>query len=145
MEENNIKIKKTKEEKLKEVYIKYQMLKQQLNTLKSQRSLLEKNIELIRATIENMKEINSIQEGKEILASIGNGVYIKTELKNNKNVIVEIGNDIIVEKPIPQAISLLEKKITETKEIIEKIDKQIIAFENEINNIEKEIVKISQG
>ncbi|MEM5835256.1 MAG: hypothetical protein QXM11_01660, partial [Candidatus Aenigmatarchaeota archaeon] len=92
MEENNIKIKKTKEEKLKEVYIKYQMLKQQLNTLKSQRSLLEKNIELIRATIENMKEINSIQEGKEILASIGNGVYIKTELKNNKNVIVEIGN-----------------------------------------------------
>ncbi|MBU5678552.1 MAG: prefoldin subunit alpha [Candidatus Aenigmatarchaeota archaeon] len=144
MKENELKIQKTKEEKLKEAYIQYQMLKQQLNALNSQKSLLEKNIELMNETIENMKEINSLQEGKEILSSIGNGVYVKAELKNNKNVIIEIGNDIMIEKSIPEAILLLEKKKEEASGIIEKIDRQIIAFENEISKIERKIVEISK-
>ncbi|MEM7816915.1 MAG: prefoldin subunit alpha [Candidatus Aenigmatarchaeota archaeon] len=144
MKENELKIQKTKEEKLKEAYIQYQMLKQQLNALNSQKSLLEKNIELMNETIENMKEINSVQEGKEILSSIGNGVYVKAELKNNKNVIIEIGSDIMIEKSIPEAILLLEKKKEEAKEIVEKIDNQIIAFENEISKIERKIVEISK-
>lgn len=145
MKENELKFQKSREEKLKEAYIHYQLFKQQLATLNSQKSLLEKNIELIKETIENMKEINSIQEGKEILISIGNGVYVRGELKNNRNVIMEIGNDVMIEKNIPEAIPFLEKKIEDTKDVIEKIDKQIVAFENEIKKIERKIVEISKS
>lgn len=145
MKESVLKIQKTKEEKLKEAYIRYQMLKQQLNTLNTQKSLLEKNIELIKGTIENMKEINSIEEGREILSSIGNGAYVKAELKDSKNVIVEIGSDVMIEKPISEAMSLFEKRISEIKKMLEEINKQITIFEDEIRKMEREIVEISKS
>lgn len=145
MNSNELKIQKTKEEKIKEFYIRYQMLKQQLNGLISQKSLLEKNIEMIRETIENINDISSIKEGQQIFSSVGSGVYVKAELKDCKNVIINIGSEIMIEKPIPQAILILEKKIEEIKKLIEEINKQITIFEKEIEKIEKEIVEASKG
>lgn len=145
MKENELKIQKTKKERLKEIYLKYQMLKQQLNALNSQKSLIEKNIELIRDTIENMKEINSAEENRDILSSIGNGAYVKAELKDSKNVIIEIGGDVMVEKPIPQAISILDNRLDEMRKMLEEINKQMTIFQNEIVKVEREIVQMSGG
>ena len=144
MKEQELKIEKTKEEKLKEEYIKYRLLRDRLTTLLSQKSLLEKNMESLKETIETIKSISRVKIPTEIFASLGNDAYIKVDLKDNKNILVNIVAGIILEKSIEDALKIFEAKIEDLKKLIEEINKQVEIFEKEIDLSEKRIIEISK-
>lgn len=66
---------------------------------------------------------------KEILSSLGKGVFLKTKVDDDK-VFVNVGSKILVQKSFHEAEEIIEKQIAE----LEKIKQELLKSVEEINS-----------
>ncbi|MBT3297433.1 prefoldin subunit alpha [archaeon] len=101
-----------------------QQMQQQIEVLSNQVEELKQHLVEIDISKSALLEIQKTKIDTEILAQVSNGIFVKAKLMNNENVIINVGMNTTVEKPIPGAIKLLEEqegKITQSVEEIEKL------------------------
>lgn len=82
---------------------------------------LENNSKSIDLLKEQIKELETIKNGEEILAPIANGIFVKATLKDSKTLKVNVGKGIVLDKTIPETIELIEKQEKEIKNTKEQV------------------------
>ncbi|MBU1111784.1 MAG: prefoldin subunit alpha [archaeon] len=89
-------------------YLLLQQMQEQVEALSKQ--LEEINEQLMELEISKgaLEEVQKTKQGTEILAQIANGIFVKTELKDNTKLIVNVGANTTVEKSVPEVIKILE-------------------------------------
>ena|SRR3989338_2208999 len=119
-----------------------------------QASLLEResreiqgNLELIDREIIELEQLNlslgSLSETrhKEMLSSIGKGLYVKGEM-TEKDLFVEVGSGVVVKKSPKETIAVIEKQIKALREarahLLAQLDTQNRRLTDIISEIEKE-------
>ena len=100
----------TKEEKIKEKYMLFQNIQQQLEQLTQHMQILTQQNEELNISINAMDEISQTQPNNEILAPIANGIFLKTKLQDNKKFVVNVGSNITVERTVEEVKALLEQQ-----------------------------------
>ena len=96
-----------KEEQQKKL-IEFQILNQQLTQIQQQLQALQQQSEDVKNLLKSLNEIEKTKVGNKILAPLSSGVLIESELKNNKEVIMALGANITVKKPIPEAKKIIK-------------------------------------
>lgn len=128
-----------KEELLKEKYLQFQMIQQQIEQITQHvEALNQKNAEL-ELSIEAIKELGKTKTNTEILSPIANGIFLKAELKDAKTLIINIGADTAVEKTIPEVIELLEQQQKEITENITEAENVFTLLQEQAMTIYKEV------
>ena len=114
--------------------------------LKSEEEVLEKHVEDIlkailevRTTEETMKEIRN---SKEMLSSLGGGVFSFTNLTDGRHVLVDIGAGVLVKKPIEDAKIILDAKIRKFESGMRESNEKLAKIKKEISKIEPEMEMI---
>jgi len=97
------------EEAMQEKYMQFQMLQQQMEEINQELQMLMQQQAELELSINAVKELEKTKVNNEILAPLANGIFIKTELKDNQTLVVNVGSDVTVEKTIPEVLELLEK------------------------------------
>ena len=117
-----------------------QMMEQEAQQLNQQLQLIEQNVSEMQELGLSLDEVNK-GESKEILASLGKGIYIPVEIKDKK-LIVEVGKKNFVKKTIPETKNIISEQLakligakTQTLERLETLQKEISGL---MHNIEKE-------
>jgi prefoldin alpha subunit len=90
--------------------------------------------EEIDISITAINEIVKLKRGSEILAGIADGIFIRTKLEDSTMAIINIGAGVIVEKPINDAIKLLEKHRRQ-------VDNQNTVIESRMQKLSEEIIE----
>jgi len=114
--------------------------------LKSEEEVLEKHVEDIlkailevRTAEETMKEIRN---SKEMLSSLGGGVFSFTNLADGRHVLVDIGAGVLVKKPIEDAKIILDAKIRKFESAMRESNEKLAKIKKEISKIEPELEMI---
>ena len=132
----------TKEEKIKEKYMLFQNIQQQLEQLTQHMQILTQQNEELNISINAMDEISQTQPNNEILAPIANGIFLKTKLQDNKKFVVNVGSNITVERTVEEVKALLEQQqmdITAQMAQVDTIMEQLSAQAMEIyQEVQKE-------
>ena len=119
-------------EKQQELMFKLSLFEQQAGQLNEQLEAVEKGINDLGILNFGLDDIKG-SKGKEIVAPLGRGIFVKTKL-NSEDLIVDIGGKNLVKKSIP-----------ETKEIIEDQIKKLISIKKELeehlDKIQEELAK----
>ncbi|HLC70421.1 MAG TPA: hypothetical protein VJI32_00305, partial [Candidatus Nanoarchaeia archaeon] len=63
-----------------------------------------------------IKELEKTPLQTEFLAPLANGIFVKGELKNNSNLIVNVGSNVTLERTPKEVIELLHKQRVEVVE-----------------------------
>ena len=111
----------TKEElqnAMQEKYMEYQMLEEQLKQAQEQVQTLSKQKEELEGLKEAVMEIGKTKEGNEMFVPISSGIFVKAQIKDNKELLVNVGDNVVVPKSIHDAVALIKKQ----KEEIEKYE-----------------------
>src|SRR3989344_727082 len=111
-----------------EKYMQLQMLQQQAEQITDYVEKLQMQQKELETSIEALTELQKTKVNTEILAPIANGVFLKAELKDNQNLVVNVGAEVTVEKTIPEVISLLQEqkeKISENIKEAESVFQQL--------------------
>ncbi len=99
-----------------------QQVLMQLSALQQQSEKLEQQLEVINEQLNEMQVLKQgiknleKKESKDILANIGKGIYVDAELKS-KELLVEIGNKIVVKKTPKETIEVIDKQTEQLEDI----------------------------
>jgi prefoldin alpha subunit len=136
---------KNKEKKLQKLYSQFQVLDQNIKQIQQQAQTLNTQlVELVSAT-QSLEELKNVKPGTEILVPISAGVYAKAEIKDSKNMLVNVGANTNVKKSVSDTKKIIEIQVEEMK----KLQKQMLGELNQLTTqagmIENEMNRISSG
>lgn len=111
-----------------EILFKLSMLEQQANEIKQQIEAVDSQIielENLRLSLERIEN----KKNGEMLAPLGRGIFLKTEIKDNK-ILVNVGSKILVKKSFSETKEIIGNQIEEMK----KLKSNLIISIEEINH-----------
>jgi len=126
-----------------ELIIKLNMLEQHAEDKKQQ-------IEEIDRQLEDMMQLNmslgklGSSKGKEILSSLGRGVFLNT-LVNDDKVFVNVGSKTLVRKTFHEAMEIITNQIAELEEMKAELIKSIEEINVKLYGLLEEAQKIEES
>lgn len=127
------------EERLYELHV----INQQANALQQQLKILDNNLAELNMIKESLSDLGKSKE-KEVFSHLGGGVFVKAELKDKDNVLINVGAGILINKKLKEAEEIVVKQSKETKKIVEKLGVEINSFVEKAGILEKELEGISE-
>jgi prefoldin alpha subunit len=117
-----------------ELMFKLSMFEQQMQEVQQQLQAIDQGIVEMNSLSVGLDELVG-SEGKEILAPVGRGIFIRTKLLSEK-LTVDVGGKTFVKKSIPDTKKIIEeqiKKLTEVqKDLNEKLENLGVEFQEMI-------------
>lgn len=137
-----------KEEKLQKLYVEFQMLSQHIKQLEEKTAALNSQLTELAVTNQSLEDMKKVKRGTEILVPLSSGIYTKAEIKDSKNVIVNVGSNVTTVKDIDSTKKLIESQIDEIKNLQEKLVNELqnntskaAMLEGQINSIASTLKK----
>ncbi|VVB75791.1 Prefoldin subunit alpha [Candidatus Tiddalikarchaeum anstoanum] len=94
------------------------------------------NAKLSLTTFKNTKE------NDELIVPVGEGVFIKTKLMKNDEVMIGVGSNVVLTKDIDSAIAYIDARIDEADNIIQTLNNNLAYFNQRLMQLENEIQQI---
>ena len=111
------------EKEQQELMFKLSIFEQQIQNIQQQLQAVENAIVDLSSLISDLEELKGSKD-KEILASIGKGIFVKTKLLSEK-LIVDVGGKNFVSKDIPKTQEIIKKQIKKLEEAKEELNKAL--------------------
>jgi len=105
------------EQDMQEKLMKMQMLEQQMTSIQKQLQQLEGQLMDLDATKESLDGLKNSEKGSEMLSMVSPGIFVKTGLTDNKEVVINVGAGVAVKKNIEDAKKLVDEQIEEVKNV----------------------------
>ncbi len=121
-----------------EIIFKLSLLEQQISQLQQQIQVIEQAIDEISLLNLNLDELINSKD-KEILASIGRGIFVKAKILSEE-LIVDVGGRNFVKKSIPETKKLIEKQIEKLEDVRKELENGLEKLGEEI----QEVIKVQE-
>jgi prefoldin alpha subunit len=131
-------------EKLQEKYILYQLLNQNLESLRQQMQLVEQQFLEIKSTMMSIDDLKGMGEKNDIFLNIGSGCYGRGEITENDEILVNIGAGLFIKQKALSAKSFLDKRIKELERASKEIQEQMERIAKQMNELGFEIQEIAR-
>jgi len=106
-----------------EMIFRLQMMEQQMQQLQQQMEAVAKGIGELESLDAGLDEIpDSI--GKEILAQIGKGIYVKAKIISDE-LTVNIGGNNFVPRKVPEAKKMIREQVKKLKDVEKELGENI--------------------
>jgi prefoldin alpha subunit len=122
---------------LQEKIFAYRLLESRLDGLIKQRDLLISRMAEIQSTLNSIDEIEKSRE--EILFPLGSNAYVAGKVNDKKNMIVEIGAGIALEKTTKEGEEILKRRMEEVEKVLTSVQQGIIETSSTLNELGPQI------
>ena len=137
-----------KKAELSRIAMEAQAAQQQGASIQNQLNSLGASIIETKATLEALKNLEGVKD-KEVILPIGSGVFINASVAGKGKVLVELGANIIAEKPFQEASELLEKRLKNIEEARDKLQAALEGFSTRLRELDRQaktlISEIKEG
>lgn len=99
-----------------ENYAEAQVFEYQAKQLQQILETIDAQLVEINTIVNSLKELNKVKDGDEVLFPVANGMFVKGLMTSDKTLRINVGNNVVVEKSIPDAILMMEQQIIDIKE-----------------------------
>ncbi len=115
-------------------------LQQELKNVEAmlQEQIKEKDLNV--QLLSDVEELNNMKEGDELIVPISKGIFVKLKLKEFNGFVVNVGNNVLVDKDLDgikkllqDNVNILEENINVLKQQEQKLLELIDQLVNEIN------------
>ena len=128
---------------MQELYLKLQMVHEQIKEIEKQDQMFNNQIVELTATTQSLDDFKNLKQGTEILVPLNRGMYAKAELKDNKELLVNVGSNVTVKKDIESTKKLINEQIVEITNVQQQMVVNLQQLSSQAALIEGEIKKIS--
>ena len=123
-------------------YVELQLLDQQIRNIQKQLQLVENQIIELIITRQGLDELGEVKVNSETLAPLASGIFIKADIKDKDNLIVNVGSNVAVEKTREEVKELINKQLDEVKKVQNELLFQLQSLSIEAQKIEKDLKNV---
>lgn len=127
------------EEELQSKYYEFQLINEQIKQLQQQQEALDEQTSELKLTLEALTDLGKTREKETILVPIGQGIFAKAELKDSKNLIVNVGSNIMVGKDTEGAKKMLDERLQAVEIYKEQSSSGIMELARRAKKLEAEL------
>ena len=120
-------------------YLELQMLSQQIQQIQKQIEMVETQMAELDVIGQSIDDFTKVKLGTEILVPLTNGVFAKAELKDNKNLIVNVGAGTAVNKPAEDTKKMVDKQTSELMNVREEMLGQLQQYVAKARALQEEV------
>ena len=125
------------ERTIQENELRMQIIEQQAAAVQKQIQQLEDQLSELDITKQSLEELEKSKNGAEMLSMLSPGIFVKSRLEDNKDVIINAGGNIAVKKKTGEAKKMIEEQIEEIKKIQAQLLMDVQKFNDAILKMEK--------
>ncbi|HII15314.1 MAG TPA: hypothetical protein HA362_03290 [Nanoarchaeota archaeon] len=132
------------EEEAQQKYLEYQMLNNQVRQLMQEIQSMEQQVKELEMLVEGVEELGKAKAGTEILSSLGGGIYVKTTLTNNNEILINSGARIMTTKTRDEAKALLSEQLEQVKKVVAQMQadfqggvQRLVVLESDLKKAQK--------
>ena len=130
------------QQKAQEMYLELKQIEQQMKQLQKQIEAVEGQVMEILDVAESLDELKNIQEAKEILVPISNGIFAKAIIRSPDRFLVNVGANVVVEKSDLDTKKLVNRQSAELARFREGMARQLEKFAANAGHIEESLNKL---
>jgi len=130
-------------EELQQKYMQFQMLQQQIEQASQQLEMLNQQLQELDISLEAVQDLEKTTLNNEVLASIAPGIFVKTNLKENQKLIVNVGANTAAEKTTAEVVKMLgeqkeqfEKNVTQADAMLQMMSQQAMQLYQEFEKLQ---------
>ncbi len=116
-----------------ELMFKLQMFEQQAQQIQQQLQAVEQAMVEMKSLNLGLDELKG-SKGKEIMASIGRGIFVKAKLLSEE-LTVDVGGNNFVKKSIPDTKKLIEGQIKKLEDVKKDLDGNLEGLGKELEGV----------
>ncbi len=109
--------------------------KQRVEALSRQVQALRVSLDEVTVASQALKAFRDAKDGEEIMVPIGSMSYITVKVTSNRNVLVNVGSDISVEKDPESAIRYMDSNGAEISEALKKTTEALSESQNALSSL----------
>ncbi|MFB6089652.1 MAG: prefoldin subunit alpha [Halobellus sp.] len=125
-----------------------QQLSQELQAIDEEIETLEAEVEALQTEQTEIDEaieaIGSLETGSTVQVPLGGGAYVRAEVQDIDEIIVDLGADFAAEQPADDAVEALETKRDALDDRIEEVREDIAELESESEELEQQAQQMQQ-
>ncbi len=133
----------TEEQEMQQKVVLYQLLQKHMEELRQQKALLEQRFLEFETTRNALGDFRGKDE-KELLVPLGSGCYMAGKSAGQPELLVNIGANIMLKKPIPETTKLLEERVKEIQDLSANLESQLMNVAGQIGSLSEEFEKLQQ-
>lgn len=122
-----------------------QMISLHAEQLHKQVEAIHQKLAELEVIKESVADIGKVPVGNEVLVPVSKGIFIKANLKDNKNVILNVGGNTAVEKTLPDASRIVDEQIREIKKLNDTMVKEMVTLGSRQEQLREEITNLSKN
>lgn len=127
------------QKELKDKYLEFQLLNEQLKKLQEQLQLImQQGIEL-NNTLGNLNDFKGIKKDTEILVPLTNGIFAKAKILDNENLIVNVGASVALKKTADEVKKLLSDQLDQMNGVQEEMLHNFQKMSERTQSLESEL------
>lgn len=130
------------EKELQQKYLEMRLIEQQIKQVQQQAQQVDQQIVELNNIKSNLDDFAKTKIGSEILVPISPGIFVKGELKDNKELIVNVGENTAVKKDIPETKKLIDDQLKEMERAHGQILQSLQELVLQAQLIEKDMEKL---
>ncbi len=128
------------DEEMNSLVYEAQQLRAQGQQLQMQLDSIGDSVAEAMSTIDALKEFKKNPEMS--MVPVGSGVYVKGGKIKASTVLIGVGANVLVERPVDQAISTLEKRVEASRKLSEQIQKALSDINSKLEDLDNRAKKI---
>jgi prefoldin alpha subunit len=121
-----------------------QIYREEAQVIQQQLANLQINYSSTEAAVQTLENLSKLKKGEDMLLPIGSGAYIKSKVESNEVALIDVGAGVIVEKPVPEAVTFLKSKMTEMDSVRDKLQKNFVGISNKMKSLEDSANKLME-
>ncbi len=129
-------------EKLEELYIRYEEVKNSLNSLLAERNVLDNELTELNLTLNVLDEFKNLKKGSEILSPIGSGIFVKSSVVDNEELIVNVGAKVLKNMELKEAKDFIDRRIKSVEKVMKEMDQKIAELAQSLQIIEQKLQEV---
>ncbi len=133
---------KEKEEKIKERYMQLSMMEEQLKKMQSQIEKFDEQLEEISSIKLGLDELKKVNKGANVMVPIQQGIFTRAQITDPSDFMVNVGNNIIVNKNTEETKKLLDDQISELSKARNSMVEQMQKFAEKAESLQKETLTL---
>tara|TARA_Y100000034_G_scaffold49440_1_gene61156 strand:+ start:1217 stop:1627 length:411 start_codon:yes stop_codon:yes gene_type:complete len=112
-------------EQAQQKYIEVQVLEQQLKQNQRNLEIMNQQLLELNAIEQSLIELKKTKKGQEMLVPLGSGIFVKSELKDNNEILTNVGADVVISKTSAEAKTFIKKQTEFVTGMISKTEKEM--------------------
>ncbi|MAG20307.1 prefoldin subunit alpha [archaeon] len=112
-------------EQAQQKYIEVQVLEQQLKQNQKNLEIMHQQMLELNAISESLVELKKTKKGQEMLVPLGSGIFVKSELKDNNEILTNVGSDVVISKTSAEAKTFIKKQTEFVTGMISKTEQEM--------------------